>query len=92
MGQLYKCVVQHCASYTSTAAQQGNTVQGNKKRQFDGKKTVNVADVALFMTAQTQVSSLKWVFIAGARLVSLMHPHLSHAVRTHRSLVMKRGS
>lgn len=36
------------------------------------------------MTTQTQVRSLKWAFInhRNSRLTSLMHPHLSHAVRT----------
>ena len=29
------------------AAQQGNTVRGNTKREFDAKKTVNVSDIHL---------------------------------------------
>ena len=33
--------------YTSTAAQQGNTVRGNTKREFDAVKTVNVSDIRL---------------------------------------------
>ena len=33
--------------HTSSTAQQGNTVRGNANREFDAKKTVNVADIQL---------------------------------------------